>query len=50
MTLDDLRDLHGWQRHEFGATSAMGAPRTEVLWTNFAAPSQDLLAVEAAQP
>lgn len=27
--------LSGWLRHEFSATSAMGAPRTEVLWMNY---------------
>lgn len=26
-----------WDRHEFPATSAMGSPRVEVLWTNYPA-------------
>ena len=27
--------LTGWERHEMTATSAMGQPRTEILWTNY---------------
>lgn len=28
--------LKGWERHEFASRNMRGAPRTEVLWTNFA--------------